>query len=260
MTVSEDRFPFGANWRRFLSVLDEERIERAKEGVAQMIGLRDLDAINFLDAGSGSGLSSLVARRMGASVYSFDVDADSVACTRELRTRYFPDDDHWQVEQGSVLDSGYLDSLGKLEVVYSWGVLHHTGAMWRSLDNITTCVAPGGVLCVAIYNDQGWVSQYWRYVKRLFNRGSLTRALAIAVHTPYLIGGRLLVRAFRGALQLERGMSFWHDMLDWLGGYPFEVATPESIISFFEQRGFVLTWKRTCGRRHGCNEFAFRHA
>src|ERR1044072_5239228 len=102
-----------------------------------MLEVDNLLGKKFLDVGSGSGLFSLAARRLGAQVHSFDYDPQSVACTGELRRRYFPDDLHWVVQQGSVLDQGYLASLGSFDVVYAWGVLHHTGAMWRALDNIT---------------------------------------------------------------------------------------------------------------------------
>src|SRR5262249_10277097 len=124
-----DRFAFGENWTRFLSVLDEERIHAAKAALQRMLGTESLCGCSFIDVGSGSGLSSLSARMLGARTHSFDYDPKSVACTRELKRRYFPDDHTWTVEEGSVLDQGYLRALGQFDVVCSWGVLHHTGQM-----------------------------------------------------------------------------------------------------------------------------------
>lgn len=129
------RFKFGANWKGFLAVLNEERIVLAEQSLRNMLDM-DLKGKRFLDVGSGSGLFSLAARRLGAIVHSFDYDPQSVACTEELRHRYFPSDDGWTVEQGSALDTQYLAHLGQWDIVYSWGVLHHTGAMWRALANI----------------------------------------------------------------------------------------------------------------------------
>lgn len=138
------RFAFGANWSRFLRALDEERIGRAEASVKEMLGLERLDGMRFLDAGSGSGLFSLAARRLGAQVHSFDYDPQSVACTAELKRRYFANDPAWVVERGSVLDRDYLSRLGRFDIVYSWGVLHHTGAMWQALENVAPLVAGGG--------------------------------------------------------------------------------------------------------------------
>jgi 2-polyprenyl-6-hydroxyphenyl methylase/3-demethylubiquinone-9 3-methyltransferase len=253
-----DRFEFGENWRRFLSVLDEERIAGAERSLKAMLGSFDLRGKTFLDVGSGSGLSSLVARRLGARVRSFDYDPSSVACTAELKSRYFPSDPDWTVEAGSALDREYLAGLGTFDCVYSWGVLHHTGSMWQALENVMPLVRPGGLLFIAIYNDQGWISRYWLGVKRVYNTGPVGRAATVAAHFPYHYLLRYAVRAATGRLPLERGMSLWHDMLDWLGGFPFEVAKPEAIFRVFRDRGFVLENLSTCRGRMGCNEFVFR--
>jgi len=257
--LSRERFQFGENWKRFLRVLTEERIAAAERSLKDMLGVEDLLGKSFLDVGSGSGLFSLVARRLGARVHSFDYDPESVACTMELKRHYFREDNRWSVENGSALDEKYLEALGTFDVVYSWGVLHHTGQMWQALRNVHSLVKPGGQLCIAIYNDQGWVSAYWRFVKKAYNRSSCFRLIAILAHFPTQIIVPLIIRAITNRLRLKRGMSRWHDMLDWLGGLPFEVAKPEQILSFYRTRGYALERLKTCGGRHGCNEFVFKH-
>lgn len=252
------RFSFGANWSRFLRLLNNERIRAAEESLCSMLGVAGLEGKTFIDVGSGSGLFSLAAKRLGARVLSFDYDPKSVACTTELRRRYYPESDDWQVEEGSALDPEYLAKLGQYDIVYSWGVLHHTGKMWQALGNVAPLVRENGKLFVAIYNDQGWISQYWASVKRMYNSGLLGKAVMVLLHFPYLLGLRFLVRALTGRLSVERGMSFWYDMIDWLGGYPFEVATPEQIVLFYKNRGFDLDNLKTARGRHGCNEFVFR--
>jgi len=255
-SVSE-RFAFGENWSRFLESVDDARIREAEAGLSEMLGTGDLSGKRFLDIGSGSGLSSLAARRLGARVLSFDDDPQSVSCTAELKRRYFPGDSGWTVAKGSALDEDYLRGLGSFDIVYSWGVLHHTGDMWRALDLATIPVAANGVLFVALYNDQGWISRYWAAVKRLYNRNAALRLVMTAVHAPYLVGVRIVVRTLYGKGRLPRGMSLWHDMRDWLGGWPFETAHPADVIAFCRARGFSLRRERNVGRRHGCNEFVF---
>jgi 2-polyprenyl-6-hydroxyphenyl methylase/3-demethylubiquinone-9 3-methyltransferase len=192
---------------------------------------------------------------LGARVHSFDFDTSSYACTRELRERYFSSDPDWRVEQGSALDADYVRALGKFDIVYSWGVLHHTGQMHRAFEHAADMVAPGGRLAIAIYNDQGWISRYWLAVKRAYNANAASKAAVVTGHLPYLMA-RWTVRTLKSR-KPERGMRLWTDLLDWLGGYPFEVATPEHVIAIFERRGFASQGLWTCGRRHGCNEFLF---
>ena len=256
-TARGQRFEFGANWAWFLRSLDSGRISEAERSLCTMLAVSNLQGKTFLDVGSGSGLFSLAARRLGATVHSFDSDSESVACTRELKKRYLPDDLEWAVEEASVLDGGYLRKLGTFDVVYSWGVLHHTGAMWQALEGVAPLVKTGGRLFIAIYNDQGWISRYWHAVKRTYVQSATMRWPLLILHAPYLFGARWLVRALTGRLALERGMSLWHDMKDWVGGYPFEVARPEAVFRFFRDRGFALREMKTCGGRHGCNEFVF---
>ena len=268
-TARGDRFEFGKNWSQFLELLDANRISEAETSLKQMLDVESLEGLSFIDIGSGSGLFSLAARRLGARVHSFDYDPHSVACTTELRRRYFPNDDEWKVEEASVLDEKYLASLGNFDVVYSWGVLHHTGQMWRALENAHRLVAPGGKLFIALYNDTGSQSSRWKWLKKTYNRlPNLLRVpytLAVIAPDELKSFARAMLTLNPGAYfkswsqyDRRRGMNRWRDIVDWVGGYPYEVSTPDEIFDFFTARGFVLT-KLNCGRVGlGCNQFVFR--
>lgn len=251
------RFGFGRNWKGYSRLVDERRIESAGTSLREMLEQDDLSGLTFLDIGSGSGLFSLAARRSGAHVHSFDFDGESVSCTAALKAAYAGEDPRWEIEQASILDRAYVERLGRFDIVYSWGVLHHTGRMWEALDNATQCVAVNGRLFIALYNDQGRLTDYWKWVKRLYNRNAAYRCALIGVHAPYFVALRWLVRRLKGRGEGQRGMSLWYDMVDWLGGYPFEAARPGEVLEFLRSRGFELIKLVTCGGRHGCNEYVF---
>lgn len=266
-----DRFGFGANWRRFLDHLSEDRIAWAEHSLLTMLEVPSLEGSRFLDAGCGSGLFSLAARRLGASVVSFDYDPDSVACTQYLRERFFPADTRWVVEQGSALDAPFVESLGLFDVVYSWGVLHHTGSLWKALDLVSARTQPGGLLFIGLYNDVGSRSRRWVVIKRWYNRIPRVLRAPYVVLTMAPSEMKVVLRALATlnvsgyvrewtTYSRRRGMDKWHDWVDWVGGYPYEASTPEQVFDFCRARGFVLT-RLQCGNVGlGINQFVFRRA
>jgi SAM-dependent methyltransferase len=270
------RFGFGRNWRSFAEGVDPSAIAEAERSILGLLAptclARDerLDGLRFLDAGCGSGLFTLAALRLGATVTAFDLDPDSVLTTRALVDTHGPKDADARLTllHGSVLDEDFLAGLGEFDIVYSWGVLHHTGAMWEACTKVASAVRKGGGLAIALYHDAGRASTAWWYVKRL--SVTLPRPFSVAFAGVLLLPIEVyaLVRSL-GRLdpvgyaqrwtryRSLRGMSRWHDHLDWVGGFPYEWAGPAEVIARFEAQGFthLLTVDAVAW---GCNEFTFR--
>jgi 2-polyprenyl-6-hydroxyphenyl methylase/3-demethylubiquinone-9 3-methyltransferase len=247
--LTDARFEFGKNWDDFLKGVTEEHLSESEKSLKDLLGVETLAGQRFLDIGSGSGLFSLSAMRLGADVVSFDYDHHSVQCAVKLKARYFPQSTKWKILQGSILDRQFVEALGTFDVCYSWGVLHHTGNLWQAIFNAHIPVKPGGTLVIAIYNDEGMVSAMWTIIKRMYCRGGLRRALVTSVFYPlFFLAGlfsdliHLKNPATRYAehKRMHRGMSLTHDWKDWLGGYPYEVATPERLEAFLQNLGFRL--------------------
>jgi SAM-dependent methyltransferase len=241
MSDTDQRFGFGANWQRYLAgAFDEERAEIARAWLTGFLGRDRLDGLTFLDIGSGSGLHSLGAWRSGAArVVSFDYDPDSVAATRSLH-RMVGAPANWEVFQGSILDPDLPSRLGTFDVVYSWGVLHHTGDQWTALDNAVAMLAPDGLLYVALYTSDQYVDpppEHWLALKRRYNRaGAAERLWMEAAYVWRHVCHRswhavLRLPATARAYRASRGMALITDVRDWLGGWPMEFSSVKEVLT-----------------------------
>jgi 2-polyprenyl-3-methyl-5-hydroxy-6-metoxy-1,4-benzoquinol methylase len=265
LTRVENHYEFGANWKDYLRHIDESAIEAAMAGLLRLIPEQKLRGASFLDIGCGSGLHSLAALRLGASrVVAVDIDTDSVEATRQTLQRFAPGAASAVLEMSSLdLDS---ERLGQFDVVYSWGVLHHTGSMWRAVDVASSLVKMGGLFSIALYQKTP-LCGLWRVEKRIYTR--LPRPLRAAVRTAFLLPLLLGVTLKRGNPRKfireykTRGMNFYTDLEDWLGGYPYESATPEEILEKFHSLGFDPVCELPLPKKlglfgTGCAEFTFQ--
>lgn len=224
-------FSFGENWEKYLDTMPAEAIERMAAYVDDWVGAY-LPGARVLDIGSGQGLTSLCAFRAGANVTSFDADPKSVHATRQLWQRA-GSPGNWAVMSGSILDPEFMASLGTYDLVISWGVLHHTGHMWNAIEAASSLVTQPGHLWIALYHKTRR-SGLSRLTKRAYNRtpGALKPtfrgAYALAKVANMLVRERSTKRIREYGT--ERGMSWWRDIEDWLGGLPYEVADPEHVV------------------------------
>jgi 2-polyprenyl-6-hydroxyphenyl methylase/3-demethylubiquinone-9 3-methyltransferase len=260
-------FSFGQNWQDYVARhLTPQREALALRSLQQFLGRENLRGLSFLDIGCGSGLFSRAALSMGAEkVVSLDVDPCSVRCTELLRERA-SSPAHWRVLHGSILDQEFLKQLEPADLVYAWGSLHHTGNMWQAIRNAAALVRPGGLFFISIYNkvEGRGSSQYWLKIKKLYNRSSAAgkRLLEFAYFLRYgLVPNVIRLRSpwrYIREYGQSRGMDYWVDVRDWLGGFPYEFATVDEVFRFcFEELGMELV-KLKSTPTTGCNEFLFR--
>lgn len=264
----DDTFSFGQNWSEFLDKITDEKIEMAKKSITDFLGVENLKGKTFIDVGTGSGLFSLSAILLGAEkVVSVDADEYSVECAKVLRKKYNISEDKWNTHIASALDTEKMKTFGTYDVVYSWGVLHHTGDMNKALENVTHLVNDDGMLYIAIYNNfQGFPikSPQWRVIKKFYsNGGKVRKKIMEYIYYTYFFVGSLIYRknpmkTIKNYDKIGlRGMDFYSDAKDWLGGYPYEYASVKYICDFYEKFDYKLI-NCTENKGNGCSEFLFQ--
>ena len=262
------QFDFGQNWSEFsANALTHEKVRQAQEDFAGFMarGAAEVAGKSFLDIGFGQGLSLLAAAATGAQTVGCDINP-KCAQVLERNRGLFPEaaDHPIPVVVGSILESATVDALRALapdergyEIVHSWGVLHHTGRMWQAIENAASLVRPGGMLFLAIYNRH-WTSPTWTVIKRLYVGSPVwLQKAAIAIFYPVILLAKWMVTG-RNPLAMDRGMDFYYNVIDWIGGYPYEFASRESVERFLEARHFSVRVSTSSIVPTGCNEFAFR--
>ena len=262
------RFEFGKNFLDYHATqFDEERVELSRRTLLGFLGLANLEGKRMIDIGCGPGLTSLVAFRAGAAeLFSFDYDPNSVEATRRMHA-LAGSPSNWHVERGSAIDAAYMDRLGQFDVVYCWGVLHHTGDQWTGFRNAANRIAPGGLFYVALYNTDYHTfpsPEFWLWVKRLYNRrGRLTKR---ALEVGYVVADVLwkLARGKHPTVHMRdykkrRGMSYWVAVRDWVGGWPMEYATVQEVKAFAARLGLGLELIKT-NTASSVAEYLFRRA
>lgn len=236
-------FSFGKNWEKFVEThFTPERVDISRKHILDFLGMSDMTGKYFLDVGCGSGLSSLAAFKAGAArIVSFDVDPCSVKTTAKL-CELQGNPKTWTVLQGSALDNKFLATLEPADILYSWGVLHHTGAMWEAIENTMKLMRGDGLFYIALYTT-GPKSGYWIRIKKEYNQASsFKKCLMEWGYVLRFILGHLrhgqnpLPEIFN--YKKSRGMDFMTDVRDWLGGWPYEDTTVEEVQAFFEKHGF----------------------
>ncbi|BFU93734.1 MAG: SAM-dependent methyltransferase [Nitrospira sp.] len=271
LTSVESHFRFGENWRAYAEKVDEAAIEEAVHGLRRLAG-SEMSGKRILDIGCGSGLHALAALRLGAvEIQGIDLDPNSVAAAQAVLTRY-ASQRPWKMEQKSIFEMNPAQC-GTFDMVYSWGVLHHTGDMFRAIHTAAELVSLGGLFVFALYRKT-LLCPFWKWEKRWYARASSRRQrLAQRLYTAmFRLGLRATGHKFDSYVdkyKTKRGMDFYHDVHDWLGGWPYESISPEEVelvmrgLGFEQVRSFITRGRRFGGRYlglfgSGCDEYVYR--
>ena len=250
-------FDFGSNWEEFSKRrVDRRRLEIACESLQSLLGKKSFAGRSFLDVGCGSGLFSIAAHQLGASkVVGIDVNPRCIEISQANRDLLAPGV-LIEFHVASALEPEQLKRFGKFDFVYAWGSLHHTGAMWNAVHNVSRCVAPEGIMILAIYNKH-ITSPIWKAIKWIYNQvpGSVQRLMIVFFAGIIYIAKFLVTRS--NPLKKERGMDFWFDVIDWVGGYPYQYATRGEMETFVTSCGFEMRRCIPASVPTGCNEFIF---
>jgi SAM-dependent methyltransferase len=258
--MKEKRFDFGLNWKSYSEKsFDEQKFDTASESLKHLYQRQRFDGMTMLDVGCGSGIFSIAAKKLGCSrVLGIDISPNSVETSRKnARAFGFSGSDEIEFRVMDVLDRQEMDGLGLFDVVYAWGSLHHTGKMWPAIECVCDRVKTEGLLALAIYNRH-WSSPCWKMIKWLYNRsGRWIQKIMVWFFWLVIYTGKFLFTG-QNPLKMHRGMDFYHDVVDWVGGYPYEYAGRREIIEFMKQRGFILTYCIPAQIPTANNQFLFR--
>jgi len=250
------RFTFGENWRRFTEEADEAAADAAVRSVSELLGEVPIEGAEVIDVGCGSGLFSEAFLRLGARLVSaVDVDPECVRLTRARTEARDGVEGRCQAVEATILDPSLSDRLAPADIVYAWGSLTFTGAMWEALERAGALVRPDGVLVLGLYNRH-WTSPLWRVIKVVYN--AVPKFLQAAMVEGYVAAGRLYNRLRGRTIEPRRGMEMRSDIRDWLGGYPYDYASPEEVRRFAANRGWQVVGFTPCQGMTGVNEFVLR--
>ena len=250
-------FNFGENWHAFSQQsLDADKFNAAVESLGRLLGTENINDRSFLDIGCGSGIFTVAASLLGAKkVIGIDISKESIAASTVNKDKYAPQNDI-VFSHMSIFDDDIF-AYGTFDVVYSWGVLHHTGDMDSAITRASRCVADGGLFVIAIYNKH-WSSSTWKQIKRLYNvMPKVIQRVMIWLFYIVIMLAKCIVTRKNPFAKKRRGMSFYYDVVDWVGGYPYEYAAKEEVVGKMKKKGFTLLTFTKPAVPTGCNEFVF---
>lgn len=259
LTPAETHFDFGKNWKDYSEeALADSSLQASTESLKALFQKDSFSEMSFLDVGCGSGVFSIAAKKLGApKVVGFDISRNSIEAARNNSLRFLESSQEISFIQGSILDPDFVTKLGTFDAVYAWGSLHHTGDLWRAVKATAHTVKPGGELVLAIYRTH-WTSPFWLSIKKIYNWAPrIIQRLMVACFYVLILIAKTICTG-KNPYRMGRGMSFYHDVVDWIGGYPYQYATKDEVVSYLREQGFKLTHFIVADLPTGNHQYLFK--
>ena len=148
----------GTQTREYFEAIENKRYALEPE-IHQFAQFSRYHGKEVLEIGVGMGTDFLQWNRAGAYATGVDLTEECVALTR-ARLLVFGFPDEGRVLQADAENLPFADS--SFDLVYSWGVIHHSPNTRKALEEIVRVMRPGGEGKVMIYNKWSAVSlMYW---------------------------------------------------------------------------------------------------
>jgi 2-polyprenyl-6-hydroxyphenyl methylase/3-demethylubiquinone-9 3-methyltransferase len=129
--------------------------------------------------------------------------------------------------------------------------------MKKAIQNASVLVTRGGYLVLAIYNRH-FSSRIWLGIKWSYNKAPVwLKNVMVATLFPIIWVAKLIATG-KNPLAQARGMNFYYNVIDWVGGYPYEYANRDEVVHLVEPLGFRCIRFFPAKVPTGCNEFIFR--
>ncbi|MGH9365772.1 MAG: class I SAM-dependent methyltransferase [Thermoanaerobaculia bacterium] len=146
--------PFGSP--KFFERVEEERYERYAPWMKSAIGFDRYRGKRVLEVGFGLGTDHVSFSRGGARCFGIDLTPAHITATRR---RLELEHSTPRLSQGDAEKLPFADQ--SFDVVYSFGVLHHTPGTQAAVDEIHRVLRPGGEAIVGLYHRDSLF--FWAY-------------------------------------------------------------------------------------------------
>jgi ubiquinone/menaquinone biosynthesis C-methylase UbiE len=127
----------------------------------------------ILEVGTGAGTDFLQWVRAGAKAYGIDATSEGIQHLRQRLEVY--DLEAEEVKVADCESLPYPDN--SFDLVYSWGVIHHSPNTPQALREIIRVCRPGGICKVMVYHRHSLLS-YFFWVKYALLKGKPWRSLS----------------------------------------------------------------------------------